>query len=84
MQLSPVAELSERLRHIVDLDERATGQLMQAAISECEALLDQPNHMSFVEHFASKDSALYGAYLESAWQHELKLLMAEQGGLHMI
>lgn len=79
MQLHPVAQIAAELRRVVALGEVATAQQIQHALNRSQGLFPSLEDESFVKHFAAKDSALFDAYLQHSWQHEIGALL-EAGG----
>lgn len=79
MQLDPVAQIASELRTVVALDNKATAQQIQQALSQGQALFSTPGNESFVRHFAARDSALFDAYLQQSWQHEIDALLQPDG-----
>ena len=79
MQLEPVAQMVAELRTTVALQDRATAQQIQQALSRSQELLSSPENESFVRHFAARDSALFDAYLQQSWQHEIDAML-QRGG----
>lgn len=79
MQLEPVAWTAADLRTVVALQYKATAQQIQQALTTSQVLLSTPENESFVRHFAARDSALFDAYLQQSWQHEIDVLL-QQGG----
>lgn len=75
MQLSPVAQIAAELRTVVALQDQATAQQIQQALTSSQALFSSPKTESFVRHFATRDSALFDAYLQQSWQHQIDLLL---------
>ena len=75
MQLSPVAQIAAELRTVVALQDQATAQQIQQALTRSQALFSSPKNESFVRHFATRDSALFDAYLQQSWQHQIDLLL---------
>lgn len=75
MQLSPVAQIAAEMRTVVALQDQATAQQIQQALTRSQALFSSPKNESFVRHFATRDSALFDAYLQQSWQHQIDLLL---------
>ena len=79
MQLEPVAQTAAELRTVVTLQDRATAEQIQQALTRSQALLSTPENKDFVRHFAARDSALFDAYLQQSWQHEIDILLQPGG-----
>ena len=79
MQLEPVAQTAAELRTVVTLQDRATAELIQQALTHGQALFSTPENKDFVRHFAARDSALFDAYLQQSWQHEIDILLQPGG-----
>ena len=79
MQLDPVAQTAAELRTVVALQDRATAQQIQQALTRSQALFSTPENESYVRHFAARDSALFDAYLQQSWQHEIHVLLQPGG-----
>jgi len=78
-RLTPVAQVAEKLRHVVALKEKATGQQLMDVLDRCHELFASADHVAFVKHFAAQDSALYNAYLQQSWQRETDRLIHLRG-----
>lgn len=81
MQLEPVAQTAAELRTVVALQDKATAQQIQQALSRSQELFSRPGNEfpGFVRHFAARDSALFDAYLQQSWQHEIDALLQPGG-----
>ena len=79
MQLQPVAQTAAELRIVLALQDKATAQQIQQALSRSQALFSTRKNESFVRHFAARDSALFDAYLQQSWQHEIDVLLQPGG-----
>ena len=79
MQLEPVAQTAAELRTVVTLQDRATAQQIKQALTRSQALFSTPKNESFIRHFAARDSALFDAYLQQSWQHEIDVLLQPEG-----
>jgi len=78
-RLTPVAQVAEKLRHVVALKEKATGQQLMDVLDRSHELFASADHVAFVKHFAAQDSALYSAYLQQSWQREIDRLIHLRG-----
>ena len=79
MQLEPVAQTAAELRTVVALQDKATAQQIQQALNRSQEMFSRPENESFVRHFAARDSALFDAYLQQSWQHEIDALLQPGG-----
>ena len=81
MRLGPAARAAAELRTVVTLQESAAAQQMDEALRKSQELFLCSEPQAFVMHFVAKGSALFDAYLQHSWQHEIDALLGHEGQL---